>query len=387
MRWLVGVAFILLCLSVPAQSGAQAPHYFITFDAPITTPPGGFATYSIIQGSLQAVGVGGSLAVAHTSASPNVVIIEVNIGQSVYITTVDFYAYTSNGGNGCFQIHWDGVNQGYGCRHGTGYGGFTLNKTVPPVFQLQYVMIGYGGTRTNGFDDVRLNLGSWATATPTRTPTRTPTPTPSPTPTLFIEGWVPTRVSTHLPICPSTPTPGPSPTRLVGFTPIARVALGGTVYRFPTATSTLAPTSTGTVTPVTLTPTATSTSAAPSPTTTATPTPTATLACIPRHQALGFDDVPPAFDLGIGTIMHEECLTFVPEIDIPQTVTFGPIPILGEVTFSIPFFGGLQVQEHRVCFRYRGLQFAFLGVDMTWVILALISLLGIWFILVFRREL
>ncbi|PJF32186.1 MAG: hypothetical protein CUN51_00730 [Candidatus Thermofonsia Clade 1 bacterium] len=85
--------------------------------------------------------------------------------------------------------------------------------------------------------------------------------------------------------------------------------------------------------------------------------------------------------------MHEECLTFVPAIDIPQTVTFGPIPILGEVTFSIPFFGGIQVQEHRVYIRHRGLQFAFLGVDMTWAILALVSLLGIWFILVFRREL
>lgn len=160
MRWLVIAALVLTFCLAPISVDAQAPYYLFTFDDPIVTPPGGAAAYSITQGYIGGFGVDGSSAVLNTSNSPNVLIMTITLYQSVYISTVELYYIAPQGGNACFQFHWDNQIQGHDCRHGTGWGGFPLNKTVPPVFEVRHVMIGYGNTRTIGFDNLKLNVGN-----------------------------------------------------------------------------------------------------------------------------------------------------------------------------------------------------------------------------------
>jgi hypothetical protein len=105
------------------------------------------------------------------------------------------------------------------------------------------------------------------------------------------------------------------------------------------------------------------------------------------HEMPSLAEMPPVFDIAFGTIVEEQCLTFVPYIEIPQTIVLTSLPLVGDVTFTVPLFGGIQVNEHRLCFRYRSIQFSFMGVDMTWAVLAAVSIIGVWFILVFRKEL
>jgi len=218
---------------------------------------------------------------------------------------------------------------------------------------------------------------------PTATPTLTFTPSVPPTiptNTPFVGAWLPTRAPSALPICPNTPTP--TRTRLIG----------GTVYRLPTVT----PTPTRTATP---TPTATLPSggggqpagptATRTPTATFTPSRTPTLHCVPKHLASvrWFHEYPLVVDIAFGAIVSEACVPVIPLIDIPRTITLASLPIVGDVTFTVPLFGGLRIEEHRLCFRLREFKFAFLGADVTWAVSALLALLSVRFLQFYRREL
>jgi hypothetical protein len=242
---------------------------------------------------------------------------------------------------------------------------------------------------TGNFTDVPV-------ASPTPSVTFTPSATPIiPTNTPFVGAWLLTRAATSLPVCPNTPTP--TTTRVIG----------GTVYRLPTRTPTLPSTPTATL-PAgggggelfggggggydlmgvpgggDPDPTATRT-----PTATFTPSLTPTAHCVPKHLAGSrpIYDYPMVVDLDFGAIVSEVCILIVPLIDIPQTITLVSLPVVGDVTFTVPLFGGLHIDEHQLCFRLRQFKFAFLGADVTWAVSALLALLAVRFVQFYRREL
>lgn len=390
-RCLLVLLLVLMLLSSAAPVAAQSSYIYQNFDNPILLPAWLYGTTAqilqlygaylgtpsvsgnalLVTGDNNTIGQNQGIAVYHEFVLP----------QAVYVSTVTAWVYNSQANSSSFQlIEWDADTGAYIATWpaggtGTGNRTLTLNRVVSRKFWIALHKSGFGGSSTIGIDNLQINVNqalSPASPTPTSSPTVTLTPL-VPTNTPFVGGWLPTRAATLLPICVSTPTPGVSPTR----------ALGGTVYSLSTRTPTSTPSGGGgeiiplpdVVQPHT-----------PEPTFTATRTPMPTLACIPRHEVVEITEFPPLLDIGIGGITSETCLTIVPPIDIPSAIVLPGLPLFGDVTITIPFFGGFQVDEHQLCVRLRDFKMAFLGVDVSWLLSTALAMLGLWFLLFFRRE-
>ena len=368
--------FLLVLLST-APVAAQTDHIYQDFDNPVLIPPWLYgATGQIIAGVLgtpsasgvallatgdnNTIGPSQGIAVYHEFVLPN----------SVYITSVTAWVYNDANNMSSFQlIEWDADTGAHIFTwsvggSGTGNRTLTLNRVVSRKFWVALHKSGFGGTSTIGIDNLRINVDQLLspTALPTFTPTSVPpTPVP-PTSTPFVVGWLPTRASVLLPVCASTPTLGVSPTRAFGGTVYARTPVSGGDFASQVNTEYTAvftPTSTLTRTPI---------------------------PCIPRHEVVDLASFPPLVDIGVGGVTSETCITIVPLINIPSSVVLSGLPLFGDVTITIPLFGGLQVSEHQLCIRLRDFKFAFLGADVSWVISTALAMLGLWFLLFFRRE-
>ena len=368
---------ILFFLPSTATVFAQTDHIYQDFDNPVLIPSwlhgttgqiiaGTLGTPSVagvallVTGDNNTIGQGQGIAVYHEFILP----------QPVYITTVTAWVYNDANNMSSFQlIEWDAdtgalIFTWSSGSSGTGNRTLTLNRVVSRKFWIALHKSGFGGTSTIGIDNLRINVDQLLspTALPTFTPTSAPPTSVLPTPTPFIGGWLPTRASVLLPVCASTPTLGVSPTRAFGGTVYARTPVVGGDFTSQVNTEHTAvftPTSTLTRTPV---------------------------PCIPRHEVSEITEFPPLVDIGVGGITSETCITIVPPINIPSSVVLSGLPLFGDVTITIPLFGGLQVNEHQLCIRLRDFKFAFLGADVSWVISTALAMLGLWFLLFFRRE-
>lgn len=389
------VLLLLLSFFLPAApAAAQSSYIYQDFDNPIIISSWLYGTTGqllnfygaylgtpsvsgnawLVTGTNNTIGTNQGVAVYHEFILP----------QPVYISTVTAWVYNEQNNTSSFQlIEWDANTGAYVATWtaggtGTGNRTLTLNRVVSRKFWIVLHKSGFSGTTTIGYDNIQINVNQGLSPTqPTPTPTMTFTPTPVlPTNTPFVGAWLPTRASTLLPICLATATPGASPTR----------ALGGTVYALSTRTATATSGGGGGGEIIPLPDFVEPNTPEPTPTSTSTRTPMPTPMCIPRHEVIELSELPPLVDIGMGGITSETCITVVPPIDIPSSVVLPGLPLFGDVTITIPFFGGLQVDEHQLCVRLRDFHLAFLGVDVSWILSTALAMLGLWFLLFFRRE-